>query len=150
MSWTTRRVLRNLFCRIISVKKFHAVTACSADQGKLIFFSHSNCFGRRGSLACQNRNPGADCFDRHICRNASAGINHTFFQINIMAQGISDGFVQSIVASDIFTLEEQFSITCKKTAVGRPGLAVEWSAVCKTVCQVKDLLLFPGDRSYWH
>ena len=116
----------------------------------MIFLSHGNCLGRRGSLTCQNRDSGADRFDRHIRRDTSAGINHTFFQINTMTQGIANGFVQGIVTADVFTLEEKFSIAGKEAAMGRPGLAVKRSAIGKTVCQVKDPLLFPGDRSYWH
>ena len=34
-----------------------------------------------------------------------------------MAQGITDGLIQSIMTSDIFALKEQFSVTGKKTAV---------------------------------
>ena len=63
-----------------------------------------------------------------------------------MTQGIANGFVQGIVTADVFTLEEKFSIAGKEAAMGRPGLAVKRSAIGKTVCQVKDPLLFPGDR----
>ena len=54
-----------------------------------------------------------------------------------MAQGITDGLIQSIMASDIFALKEQFSVTGKKTAVSCPGLAVKRGTIGETVCKVK-------------
>ena len=134
-------VLQNLFCRIISGKEFHTVTSRGTDKGKVVFFGHGNCLGGRGCLACQNRYSGADCLDHHICRDTSTGINHAFFQVNIMAQGITDGLIQSIMTSDIFALKEQFSATGKKTAVSCPGLAVKRGTIGETVCKIK--VVFP-------
>ena len=73
----------------------------------------------------------------------------SFIRSRRAAQGITDGLIQSIMASDIFALKEQFSVTGKKTAVSCPGLAVKRGTIDETVCKIKDPLFFPWDRCNW-
>lgn len=93
-----------VYCRIYSVglfpwvKEFHTVTSRGTDKGKVVFFGRGPATaldGRDRTAAGPVFRRGLPC-DRHICRDTSTGINHAFL-VNIMAQGITDGLIQSIM-----------------------------------------------------
>ena len=65
-----------------------------------------------------------------------------------MAQGVTDGLVQGVVAADVLALEQKLSVLCQKAAVGGEGLTVEGHTRVEAVGQVKDLICLPGNGSH--